>query len=253
MGDITQFQQAGMPVDVDRMKQGLQRARQQAPSLSGGIRFLKMNQVGMANAGMLTYGAEGTEVEEGSEWVCNTRTMQHGFILRDGGSVNAEIFVSVFDPLPNQAELRPTRGNEQWRQAYKGHFMCVSGEDEGVIVEYSGDAGGVVKLFAQTIMPALDRQIDEHPDTLYPVLTWEIDSYYSNKQKKEIFEAKGTIERWMTEDEVNDLKVADTPADAKADDDDDGDGEAPEEPVAKRGRGRPKKEDAAPQRRRRRA
>jgi len=199
MSDLTLFQQAGVP-DVAQFKTGLQHARQSAPKTTGGVQYLKMNQVGSPLAGELTYGAEGTPVEDGSLWVVNPFGIQHGFILRDGGSVNNEIYAPITQPLPS--ELPPARGQEQWRQSYMAQMVCISGEDLGTLVEYSGDAGGVVKLFRDVLLPAIESQIDVDPNKILPAVSFEVTSYYSNKQKKDIYEARGTIEKWLSMDEL---------------------------------------------------
>lgn len=196
--DINKFQEGGLPANPSELKARLQQARQQAPANTG-VQYLKMNQFGVPLEGRITYGADGTEMEQDSEWVVNWRSLEHGFILRDGASVTSEAYNSVFDPLPK--DLRDTKGNEQWRQSYKGELACVSGEDIGVVVEYAGDAGGVVKFF-KMIMQAIESQLDTDPETLYPFVTMEVKSYYSNKQKKDIYEAVGKIVGWMDEAEM---------------------------------------------------
>ena len=163
---------------------------------------MKMNQYGSPQEGQITYGAEATEVQPGSQWVLNWQTLQHGYILRDGGSVNGEVYESVFQPLPQ--DLRPTKGNETWRPSYRGSLVCISGEDVGVEVEYGGDAGGMTKFFGM-IMGALSSQLDVSPDSLYPVVTWDVTSYFSKKQKKDIYEATGKIVSWLSQDELEAL------------------------------------------------
>ena len=208
MNDLTAFEQGGLPTDAEAIKAGLKAARQQAPSISQGMQYLTMQQAGAKDQnrksieGLLTFGAAHTEVEEGSEWAVNWKGLQHGFILRDGGSVNAEVYGPIFEPLPDLNQQREARGNEVWRQSYKAQLICISGEDEGMMVEYSGDAAGKVKLFKQVILPGLEAQLDADPDKLYPTLQWEVTSYYSKKQKKDIYEAEGTIVDWLTEEDV---------------------------------------------------
>lgn len=202
--DIASFQEGGLPANPSELKGRLQQARQQAPATTG-QQFLKMNQFGSPFEGRLTYGAAGTEMEPGSEWVVNWRDLMHGYILRDGGSVNGEVYNSVFDPLPG--DLRPTKGNENWRQSYKGTLACASGEDIGVVCEYGGDAGGVVKFF-KLVMQALESQLDVDPDKLYPIVTMEVSQYFSNKQKKDIYEAVGKIVGWMGEAEMEEIAGA---------------------------------------------
>lgn len=192
--DLTQFTQGGLPSDPAQLKAGLQQARQSAPSTIAGVQFMKMNQFGSPQEGVITYGAAATEMQENSRWAINWQGLMHGYILRDGASVNAEVYESVFKPLPT--ELRPVKGGEQWRQAFNGQLVCVSGEDVGVIVAYSGDAGGVIKFY-KMLLPAIESQIDVDPQKLYPVVTFNVDHYYSNKQKKEIYEATGTLVDWM--------------------------------------------------------
>jgi len=199
MSDMTLFDQAGLPAIAD-FKAGLQQARAQAPASNAGVQYLKMNQVGSPAVGLLTYGAEQTEVQENSRWAVNAMGMQHGFLLRDGGSVNSEVYGPVHQPLPSG--MRAPVGDEKWRQAYKCNLVCISGEDIGTVCEYAGDAGGVVKLFKTVLMPALEAQLDVDPTKLFPVVVFEVTSYTSNKQKKEIYEAKGALVDWVSNEDI---------------------------------------------------
>lgn len=247
MSELTQFENAGLPADPNQLKAGLQNARNQAPAVGAGVLFMKMNQFGSPHEGLLTYGPEAVEVQDGSEWVVNWKGMQHGFLLRDGASVKAEVYAPIFQPLPQ--DLRPTVGSESWRQAYKCQLVCVSGEDIGTVCEYSGDAGGVVKLFKQVLLPAIEGQLDVDANKLYPALTFTVTSYHSKKQSKDVYEAHGKIVAWFSEDELNELAGGDKPApqvEAKP--------EAPApEPAAETAAAEPAPERTATRRRRRAA
>lgn len=199
MTDLALFNTAGVPAIAD-FKKGLQQARVVAPALTSGVQYMKMNQVGSPAVGLLTYGAEQTEVQEGSKWVVNTMAIEHGFILRDGGSVNGEAYGPITNPLPS--DLRPAVGNEQWKQAYKCTMVCISGEDIGTVVEYAGDAGGVIKLFKTVLLPQIELQLDADPEHLFPALTFEVHHYHSKKQHKDIYEAHGTIVDWLSNEDV---------------------------------------------------
>ncbi len=206
MNDLVAFQNAGLPADPSELKQALQNARSEAPTSSTGVAFLKMGQVGMEvagehMAGILYYGAEGTEVQEGSEWVFNVESIEHGYLLRDGARVNAEAYGTIYRPKPR--DLRPTQGGEQWKEAYKSQLVCVTGEDLGQVCEHGGDSGGVVKMFRDVLMPSIERQLDVDPARIYPRGEFGMHSYYSNKQSKEIYEATFKVTGWMSRAELD--------------------------------------------------
>ena len=218
MNDLTAFQNAGLPSDINAMKAALQKSQQEAPTLAGGIQYMTMNQEGKPGEGTITYGAERTEIEEGSEWVLLPQTLKHGYLARNGAKVDDEVWASVFHDLPDVTD-KPIKRGFNWDQAYKGEFVCVSGEDVGTQVEFGGAAAGIVKMYSQQILPALLSQLDVDPGSLFLAVTFDVRSYDNKTYNKTIYEPVVTPVSWFSEAELAELGVEGKKADA-----------APEEP-----------------------
>lgn len=222
MNDLTAFQNAGLPSDINAMKAALQKSQQEAPTLAGGIQYMTMNQEGKPGEGTITYGAERTEIEEGSEWVLLPQTLKHGYLARNGAKVDNEVFASVFHDLPDVSNT-PIKNGFNWDQAYQAEFVCISGEDVGTQVQFGGAAAGIVKMYSQQILPALLSQLDVDPGSLFLAVTFDVRSYDNKTYNKTIYEPIVTPVSWFSEAELAEMGVEDKKADAPTEEPEDAD------------------------------
>jgi len=102
MSNLTTFGGANLP-SVKALS-GALRSIQSASGASGTV-ILKMDKTGH-----WVFGADQTEVEDGSIWAVNPFSFVHGYIAWGKGEVLAEKLVPVSEPLP-QLEPAPLLPN----------------------------------------------------------------------------------------------------------------------------------------------
>jgi hypothetical protein len=134
--------------DIGAMQQGI-------PS-GGGDPYLRMGR-----DGVWIYGADATEVEEGSRWAVNPLSLEHGYVCwsdRKDGKQNdklGEVMVPSGQPLP--ANL-PDHGFP-WKHQVGFAIVCVSGEDTGVQSRYFATSKGGLDAIKEEVLNPLGAQI----------------------------------------------------------------------------------------------
>ena len=221
------FHAAGLPASPLDLKKAIAAARRQAP-VRQGVQFMKMNQAGSPNEGQLTYGRDAQEVSPDSVWAVPWQGIEHGFLLRDNANVNHELYAPIFSDMPDTGAAQ-TQAAGVWRQAYRVRMVCVSGPDEGAMVEYGGDALGVVRFITNTLLPAIEARVDEDGAKLHAMVIFAVRSYFSKRNNKEIFEAEGTIDSWMGDKKL--ARLVDSYGKPDADDGKEAKAAAPEKPA----------------------
>jgi len=166
---------------------------------AGGLDFLRL-----LSDGMFVYGADNTEVEEGSIWAANPYTIQHGFACWEdkpkGQGANQlldEVMVAMNVPKPIVSEL-PDLGYP-WAAQVSVQLQCLSGEDEGEVVLYKGTSLGlsnVIKELSGAIIGQLKSGEDE---LIVPCVTLESD-HYDHKQYGRTYFPVLAIQHWTDMD-----------------------------------------------------
>ncbi|MEN6303248.1 MAG: hypothetical protein ABFD96_11020, partial [Armatimonadia bacterium] len=133
MSNIVKFGNANLPAAADLVK-SLQSLDRSVPDV--GTAIIKMDRFGS-----WVFGADQTEVEDGSEWAVNPFSFTHGYIAWGEGEVLGEIMKSVTEPLP---ELPPAPPNAKkgWESQLGMRMQCVKGADVGLEVKYSTTSVG---------------------------------------------------------------------------------------------------------------
>ena len=90
--------------------------------------------VKMDKTGHWVFGADQTEVEEGSTWAVNPFSFVHGYIAWGDGEVLAEKMVSVSEPLPEMDDA-PPGAKKGWETQVGMSIKCLSGDDKGLELE----------------------------------------------------------------------------------------------------------------------
>lgn len=177
------------------------------PTVGGDKAYLKMLTKGR-DAGTWVYGQEETEVEADSLWAADPHSLKQGWVAWDsnsGGAPVQEIMVPINRPLPPINSLPPLgmsapdkKGNSEqleYARQQSVDFVCVSGEDEGVVVEYKQSSTGAMKLFGG-LTNALLAQVQKGDDI---VAIGKLGfSTYEHKKYGEIYNPTFTIVEWRT-------------------------------------------------------
>jgi hypothetical protein len=170
-----------------------------------GVAIIKMDK-----GGHWVFGADQTEVEEGSTWAVNPLSFVHGFIAWGDGDVLAEKMVSIANPLPELDEA-PTGAKKGWESQVGMSLKCVSGEDKGMEARYTVTSVGG-KRAVQTLAVALADQVEKDQSKPVAIVRLKKDSY-QHKSYGKIYTPVFEIVEWMSMDgEAPEVAAEEAPA-----------------------------------------
>jgi len=152
---VSTFSNAGLPA-VSSLGDALRSI--QTDVGPAGVAILKMDKTGH-----WVFGADQTEVQDGSLWAINPFSFVHGFIAWGDGEVLGEKMVPVSTPLP---EMEPAHANAKrgWEPQVGMSLKCLDGEDEGLECRFSTTSVGgkrVVSVLAVSIATQVDTDQSE--------------------------------------------------------------------------------------------
>ena len=159
---------------------------------AGGVAIIKMDK-----GGHWVFGAEQTEIEEGSTWAINPFSFVHGFIAWGDGEVLAEKMTSVANPLPELDEA-PPGAKKGWESQVGMSLQCVSGEDKGLECRYTVTSVGG-KRAVQTMAVALADQVEKDQSKPVAIVRLKKDSY-AHKSYGKIYTPVFEIVEWVSLD-----------------------------------------------------
>ena len=177
--------------------------------IAGGDPILRLGR-----DGVWVYGADNTEVEEGSRWAINPLALRHGQVcwkvIPQGSKEKPELFgkhtVPANQPKPNPGQAFDSAGNavnhdqHPWADFVGVDLACISGEDKGVQVTYEPSSTGGLRAM-DGYMTALAAQLDK--DASKPVAIVELDSdHYDHKQYGKTYVPVLRIVDWVALDET---------------------------------------------------
>jgi len=173
---ITVFKSAGLPA-VSSLATSLRSiATDVGPA---GVVILKMDKTGH-----WCFGADQTEIEEGSQWAVNPFSFVHGFIAWGDGEVLGERMASVSDPLP-ELDTAPPGAKKGWETQVGMSLKCLNGEDAGMEARFTTTSVGG-KRAVQALAVAIAGQVDT--DQAKPVPVVELDTeHYQHKSYGRIY------------------------------------------------------------------
>jgi hypothetical protein len=164
----------------------------------------------MDKGGHWVFGAEQTEIEEGSTWAVNPLSFVHGFIAWGDGEVLAEKMVSIANPLPDLDEA-PPGAKKGWESQVGMSLKCVSGEDKGLEARYTVTSVGG-KRAVQTLAVALADQVEKDQGKPVAIVRLKKDSY-QHKSYGKIYTPVFEIVEWMSMDgEAPEVAAEEAPA-----------------------------------------
>ena len=189
MSNLVTFSQANLP-SVASLSTAL-RALEKDVGPSG-IVILKMDKTGH-----WVFGADQTEIEDGSTWAVNPFSCVHGYIAWGDGEVLAEKMVSVSEPLPN-IDVAPPGAKKGWETQVGMSLKCLTGDDQGMEARYTTTSVGG-KRSVQTLALAIAAQVEKDQSKPVPVVRLKKD-HYTHKSYGKIFTPVFEVVEWASMD-----------------------------------------------------
>jgi hypothetical protein len=159
----------------------------QTGSGSGAV-LLKMDKTGH-----WVFGADQTDVQDGTAWAVNPFSFVHGYIAWGDGVVLGERMESVPAPKPDLGPA-PTGWLKGWEDQIGMSLRCVSGEDDGMEVRFSTTSVGG-KRAVQELAAALATQVETNQETPVPKITLTSE-HYQHKSYGRIYTPVFTVVDW---------------------------------------------------------
>jgi len=151
----------------------------------------------MDKTGHWVFGADQTEIEEGSKWAVNPFSFVHGFIAWGDGEVLGEKMASVSDPLP-ELDAAPPGAKKGWETQVGMSLKCLNGEDVGMEAKFTTTSVGG-KRAVQALAVAIAGQVDT--DQAKPVPVVELDTeHYQHKSYGRIYTPIFKVLEWVSID-----------------------------------------------------
>ena len=189
MSNLVTFSQANLP-SVASLSTALRTLEKDVgPS---GIVILKMDKTGH-----WVFGADQTEIEDGSTWAVNPFSFVHGYIAWGDGEVLAEKMVSVSEPLPN-IDVAPPGAKKGWETQVGMSLKCLTGDDQGMEARYTTTSVGG-KRSVQTLALAIAAQVEKDQSKPVPVVRLKKD-HYTHKSYGKIFTPVFEVVEWASMD-----------------------------------------------------
>jgi hypothetical protein len=157
-----------------------------------GVAILKMDKTGH-----WVFGADQTEVEDGSKWAVNPFSFVHGFIAWGDGEVLGEKMVPVTQPLPDM-EAAPPNAKRGWEVQIGCSLKCISGDDEGLEVRFSTTSVGGKKA-VQALAVEIAGAVEKDQSKPVPVVVLKKD-HYVHKSYGRIFTPVFEVVEWVSMD-----------------------------------------------------
>lgn len=155
-----------------------------------GIVILKMDRTGH-----WVFGADQTEVEDGSHWAINPFSFVHGFIAWGDGEVLGEKMASVSDPLP-ELDAAPPGAKKGWETQVGMSLKCVSGEDAGMEARFTTTSVGG-KRAVQELAVAIAAQVEKDQNAPVPIVTLG-NEHYQHKSYGRIYTPAFGVKEWVS-------------------------------------------------------
>ena len=204
MSNIVNFGNASLP--VANLSSALRSISADVPA--GNSVILKMDKTGH-----WVFGADQTEVEDGSSWAINPFSFIHGFIAWGDGEVLGEKMVPVSSPLP-EMDVAPPNAKRGWETQVGMSLKCMDGEDKDMEARFSTTSVGG-KRAVQALALAIAQQVDADPSKPVPVIALKRE-HYQHKSYGRIFTPVFDLVKWVSMDAESageTVEEAEAPAD----------------------------------------
>lgn len=200
MSNIVNFGNASLP--VANLSSALRSISADVPA--GNSVILKMDKTGH-----WVFGADQTEVEDGSSWAINPFSFIHGFIAWGDGEVLGEKMVPVSSPLP-EMDVAPPNAKRGWETQVGMSLKCMDGEDKDMEARFSTTSVGG-KRAVQALALAIAQQVDADPSKPVPVIALKRE-HYQHKSYGRIYTPVFEILKWIGMDGAETAVEEEAPA-----------------------------------------
>ena len=191
MSSLTTFAGANLPA-VATLSTALRAINTDVGNIGAGVAILKMDKTGH-----WVFGADQTEVEEGSLWAVNPFSFVHGYIAWGDGEVLGEKMVSVSQPLP-ELDAAPPNAKKGWEVQVGLSVKCISGVDKGTEARFTTTSVGG-KRAVQTLAVALADQVEKEQDKPVAIVTLKKE-HYQHKSYGRIYTPVFEVKEWVSMD-----------------------------------------------------
>ena len=151
----------------------------------------------MDKTGHWVFGADQTEVEDGSLWAINPFSFVHGYIAWGDGEVLGEKMVSVSQPLP-ELDAAPPNAKKGWEVQVGLSLKCISGGDKGTEARFTTTSVGG-KRAVQTLAVALADQVEKDQDKPVAIVLLKKE-HYQHKSYGRIYTPVFEVKEWISMD-----------------------------------------------------
>jgi hypothetical protein len=158
----------------------------------------------MDKRGDWVFGADQTEVDDGTLWAVNPFSFVHGYIAWGDGEVLGEKMVSVSQPLP-EMEAAPAGAKRGWETQVGMSLKCISGPDNGLEVRYNVTSVGG-KRAVQGLAVAIAQQVESDQTKPVPVVMLKRD-HYTHKSYGKIYTPVFEVQEWVSMDGKSEEKA----------------------------------------------
>jgi hypothetical protein len=191
MSSLTTFAGANLPA-VATLSTALRAINTDVGGIGGGVAILKMDKTGH-----WVYGADQTEVEDGTLWAVNPFSFVHGYIAWGDGEVLGEKMVSVSQPLP-ELDTPPPNAKKGWEVQVGLSVKCISGADKGTEARFTTTSVGG-KRAVQALAVALADQVEKEQDKPVAIVALKKE-HYQHKSYGRIYTPVFEVKEWVSMD-----------------------------------------------------
>jgi hypothetical protein len=148
----------------------------------------------MDKTGHWVFGADQTEVQEGSTWAINPFSFVHGYIAWGEGEVLGEKMVPVSTPLP-EMDAAPPGAKRGWETQVGMSLKCLDGDDAGLDCRFTTTSVGG-KRAVSALAVAIATQVET--DQTKPVAVVKLKKeHYQHKSYGRIFTPVFEVVKWI--------------------------------------------------------
>jgi len=191
MSNLVTFSGANLPA-VATLSTSLRAINTDVGGIGAGVAILKMDKTGH-----WVFGADQTEIEDGSLWAINPFSFVHGYIAWGDGEVLGEKMVSVSQPLP-ELDAAPPNAKKGWEVQVGLSLKCISGGDKGTEARFTTTSVGG-KRAVQTLAVALADQVERDQDKPVAIVQLKKE-HYQHKSYGRIYTPIFEVKEWISMD-----------------------------------------------------
>jgi len=180
-----------LPANITNLVAAIENTARSVDGVGGGKQYLKLTK-----QGFWAFGADETEVEDGSRWAINPNSLAMGYACWDDGTNLGEEMALITDEPILKSNL-PNLG-APWKEQIGFQLACISGDDKGVQCVYTATSVGGRNAF-KTLLNEIAIKARSGSEEIVPVVELGVDSY-KHKQYGRIFTPLLSVVEWASLD-----------------------------------------------------